>query len=262
MPIRAVVAVAILSAIPPFATARRPADQPPPLLVSAAASLTDAMGDVTHRYERSTGVRVTLNVGASSALARQVVSGAPVDVFLSADQAQMDVVARAGRLVPGTRFDLLLNQLVVVEPSDRAKPLATIRDLAAPGIRRIAAANPDAVPAGVYAKRYLESQQIWTAIQPKIVPTLDVRAALAAVDGGNVDAAFVYRTDAAVAKRATVVFRVAIADGPRITYPAAAIVDSPRIDAARRFLAYLRGPEAAAVFERLGFITVEAPRGR
>src|SRR6185437_1435868 len=127
--------------------------------------------------------------------------GAPVDVFVSADEAQMNLVARAGLVQPGTRVDLLSNQLVVVMPKPEAHPLGSARDLAAPAIHRLAMADPGAVPAGVYAKAYLESQGLWSAIQPKVVPTLDVRAALAAVDSGNVDAAFVYRTDAALSSR-------------------------------------------------------------
>jgi molybdate transport system substrate-binding protein len=227
----------------------------PAVLVSAAASLTDAMTTIAADYGRATGVTVQLNVGPSSGLARQIVNGAPVDVFLSADEAQMDVVERAHLVAPGTRVDLLSNQLVVIAPADGARPLASIRDLTKPAYRRIAAANPVAVPAGVYARRYLEAQHLWTAIEPKIVPTLDVRAALGAVDGGDVDAGFVYRTDAAMARHATIVWSIPIGDGPRITYPAAVISRAPNPDGARRLLAYLGGPQARAVFERFGFLT-------
>jgi molybdate transport system substrate-binding protein len=226
----------------------------PAVLVSAAASLTDAVTAIAAGYRQATGTAVELNVGPSSGLARQIVNGAPVDVFLSADEAQMDVVAHAGLVASGSRVDLLSNQLVVIAPADRARPLASIRDLAGASYRRIAAANPAAVPAGVYAREYLEAQHLWTAIQPKIVPTLDVRAALAAVDGGNVDAGFVYRTDAALARRSSIVFSVPVDEGPRITYPAAVMTRAPNPDGARRFLAYLRGPAARAVFARFGFL--------
>jgi molybdate transport system substrate-binding protein len=224
------------------------------VLVSAAASLTDAMTAIAKGYEQATGVHVTLNVGASSALARQITNGAPVDVFVSADEAQMNLVARAGLVQPGTRVDLLSNQLVVVMPKSEAHPLGSARDLAAPAIHRLAMADPGAVPAGVYAKAYLESQGLWSAIQPKVVPTLDVRAALAAVDSGNVDAAFVYRTDAALSSRSTIVFAVPRDRGPKIVYPAAVVKDAPHPEAARRFLAYLRGAEARARFEQFGFV--------
>ena len=100
------------------------------------------------------------------------------------------------------------------------------------------------MPAGVYARRYLESLGLWDRLAPKVVPTLDVRAALAAVDSGNADAAFVYRTDAAVAHRAVIVFRVPLSAGPRIVYPAALVANAPRGAAARAFLTYLQGPRS------------------
>jgi molybdate transport system substrate-binding protein len=223
------------------------------VLVSAAASLTDALTAVAADFERETGVQVTTNFGSSSRLARQIVNGAPVDVFLSADEAQMDVVQQAGFIVRGSRVDLLHNQLVVVMPQG-SRPLASPRDLAAASIRRIALADPAAVPAGVYARRYLESIGLWPAVAPKVVPMLDVRAALAAVDSGNVDAAFVYKTDASISRRSTVVFSVPLADGPRIAYPAAVIEDARHGDAARGFLTYLRGDAARRVFARYGFV--------
>ncbi|MDE3155864.1 MAG: molybdate ABC transporter substrate-binding protein [Acidobacteriota bacterium] len=225
-----------------------------PILVSAAASLTDALTAIAHQYESTTGDTVTLNFGPSSGLARQIVNGAPVDVFLSADEAQMDFVAKAGLLKAGTRVDLLANQLVVVMPAGRAHPLSSPRDLTAASFRRIALADPAAVPAGVYAREYLQALGLWTAIQPKVVPTLDVRAALAAVDSGNADAAFVYRTDAAIGHRAAIVFSIPVTEGPRIRYPAAVVSDAPHPAAAVAFLAFLRGPQARAVFEHYGFI--------
>ncbi len=252
----AIAAVAVLAPTSGPLHAARPAGQASTVLVSAAASLIDALTAVAREYERATGVTVTLNFGGSSTLARQIVNGAPVDVFLSADEAQMDVLERAHLVRARTRVDLLANQLVVVEPTDRARPIATIGELASAGLRRIAAANPDAVPAGVYARRYLEAHGLWAALQPRIVPTLDVRAALAAVDSGNVDAAFVYRTDAAIARHATVVFRVPVGEGPRITYPAAVMAEAPNLDGAARFLGYVQSPAAAAIFERFGFLVV------
>jgi molybdate transport system substrate-binding protein len=212
------------------------------------------MTAIAHQYEQSTGTTITLNFGASSALARQITGGAPVDLFLSADEAQMDLVARAGLLDPGSRLDLLSNQLVVIMPKRTAHKLGSIEDLTTEAFKRIATADPSAVPAGVYTRRYLESQQLWTALAPKIVPTLDVRAALAASDSGNVDAAFVYRTDAALSKQSTIVFAVPRAQGPTITYPAALVKGGSHLETARRFLHYLRGSAAQAVFERFGFV--------
>jgi molybdate transport system substrate-binding protein len=227
-------------------------------LVSAAASLTDALSAAARQYEQDTGTRLALNFGPSSGLARQIRNGAPVDLFISADEAQMDAVAAAGLLDPATRVDLLHNALVIVMPSDRAHALGSARDLADAAIRRIALADPDAVPAGVYARRYLESLGLWTPLASRLVPTSDVRAALAAIDSGNADAAFVYRTDAAIAKRAVVVFRVPPAEGPRIVYPAAIVRTARHAAGARALLAYLQGPAARAIFDRFGFVTAHA----
>jgi molybdate transport system substrate-binding protein len=225
-PVRALAAGVMLAGLAAAPLAARPAAArhapDGELLVSAAASLTNALTEIARQYERARGGRVVLNVGSSSGLARQIVNGAPVDVFLSADEAQMDAVAAAGLLDNASRADLLSNQLVIVVPAGRT-PFASPRDLTAASIRHVALADPAAVPAGVYAKAYLESLGLWTALQPKVVPTLDVRAALAAVDSGNADAAFVYRTDAAIAHRTSIAFAVPVAAGPRIVYPAAAL---------------------------------------
>ena len=138
----------------------------------------------------------------------------------------MDVVARAGLIADGTRIDLLTNQLAVIVPDDRPRTLSGIRDLLDPSIKRIALGDPAAVPAGVYAKQYLEKEGIWGDLESRVVPTGSVRAALAAVETGAADAAIVYRTDALVAKRAKVAWLVPVDRGPRIIYPAAVIARS------------------------------------
>lgn len=250
----------VLAVLLVTSTARVPAAGPTrdeAVLVSAAASLTDAVTAIAREFERTTGTHVVLNVGSSSGLARQILHGAPVDVFVSADERQMDSIAQAGLLDTASRVDLLSNQLVVVRPAG-AKPMTSPRELIDASVRTIALANPDAVPAGVYAKQYLQSVGVWDAVASKVVPTLDVRAALAAVDAGNADAAFVYRTDAGVARRAVTVFRVALADGPAITYPAAMIRNAPHAAGARAWLAYLSGPSARAIFARYGFLPADA----
>lgn len=231
------------------------------LLVSAAASLTDSLTAIGREYERTTGTHVALNFGPSSGLARQIIAGAPADVFVSADEAQMDTIAKADLVDPGTRVDLLSNQLVIVRRPDGPQ-IVSPTDLRAASVRHIALADPAGVPAGVYAKRYLESLGLWSGIESKVVPTVDVRAALAAVDSGNADAAFVYRTDAVIAHRAVIGFRVPLAEGPRILYPAAVVTHAPHAAAARAFLRYLNGPLARGIFERAGFIVMGESPGK
>lgn len=233
------------------AGAGRPASGtgPPEILVAAAVSLTEAISEVARRFEeREPGTRVTLNLAASNVLARQAAAGARIDVFVSADQAQMDVVRRAGLVVRSV--DLLGNELVVVVPSDSAVRVESPRDLQRSEIARIAVGDPAAVPAGVYARAYFERAGLWASLQPKLVPSASVRAALAAVESGNVDAAIVYRTDAGAARRARVAYRVSGPDAPRIVYPAALLSSA---DGAVRFFAFLQSAAAAAIFERHGF---------
>ena len=225
------------------------------VLVSAAASLTDVLQQIAKVYESRSGDRLVLNFGASNTLARQIAAGAPVDVFISADEAQMDVVV--GDVVPRTRVDLLSNQLAIAVPDDRPRTFTSARQLAEASIRRIALGDPAAVPAGVYAKEYLQKIGIWTLVEPKIVPSGSVRLALAAVENGAADAALVYRTDVATARRARLAFVVPAAEGPKIVYPAAVIRTGANLEGARRLLAFLQTPEAAATFTRAGFLTLK-----
>ena len=232
-----------------------PAGQAPaakPITVSAAVSLTDALGVVAEAYSR-TGRGVRFNFGASNVLARQIVAGAPVDLFISADEAQMDVVAAAGLLKEGSRVPLLRNQLAVAVPSDRPRTLRSIREIADPVFKRIAIGDPAAVPAGVYAKAYLQKEGLWAALEARIVPTGSVRAALAAVESGAADAAIVYRTDVRVSAKATVAWTVPADAGPRIVYPGAIIRTTAVADEAQRFLDFLRTDAAVRIFERFGF---------
>jgi molybdate transport system substrate-binding protein len=235
------------------APARQHVPERPAITVSAAVSLTDSLTAAAEEYARGGGGTIRFNFGASNVLARQIVNGAPVDLFISADAAQMDVVARAGLLADQSRVDLLTNQLAVVVPNDRRRTFASIRDLAGPAYRRIAIGDPEAVPAGVYAKQYLVHEGLWTSIEPRVVPSASVRAALVAVESGAVDAAIVYRTDARIATRASVTWVVPADRGPRIVYPAAIVRTSTEPAESRRFIDFLRSAAAARVFERFGF---------
>jgi molybdate transport system substrate-binding protein len=223
-----------------------------PITVSAAVSLTDALSAAAEAYSR-TGAGVRFNFAASNVLARQIVSGAPVDVFISADEAQMDVVAAAGLLKVGSRVPLLHNQLAIAVPSDRPRTFKSVREIAGPEFTRIAIGDPAAVPAGVYAKAYLQKEGLWPAVESRIVPTGSVRAALAAVESGAADAAIVYRTDVRVSAKATVAWTVSAAAGPRIVYPGAIIRTTTAADEAQRFLDFLRSDTAVRIFERFGF---------
>ncbi len=227
------------------------------LTVHAAASLTDAMKELAPVYEKQSGDKLLFNFGASSQLARQIKEGAPADVFFSADAAQMDNLDQAGLLAPGTRENLLGNTLVIVVPADSALKITVAADLVKPEIKKLAVAEPNSVPVGVYTKAYLTKLGLWEKVLPKVVPTENVRASLAAVESGNVEAGTVYKTDALISKKVKVAFEVPAAEGPKIIYPLAALKDSKNPDAARGLLKFLGGGEARAVFARYGFTVLK-----
>jgi molybdate transport system substrate-binding protein len=223
-----------------------------PITVSAAVSLTEALTAVAEAYGR-TGGHVRFNFAASNVLARQIVNGAPVDVFISADEAQMDVVAAAGLVKDGSRVDVLRNLLAVALPNDRAHTFKNIKEIADPAFKRIAIGDPAGVPVGVYAKQYLEKEGLWDAVQARVVPTGSARAALAAVESGAADAAIVYRTDVRLSLHATVAWVMPIDRGPRILYPAAMIRTTTVPSESKRFLDFVRGDVATRIFQRFGF---------
>jgi molybdate transport system substrate-binding protein len=224
------------------------------ILVQAAASLADVLEPMGKAFTARSGHVVRFNFGASSDLGRQLRAGAPGDVFFSADREQMDQVERAGRVRAADRMDLLSNTLVVVVPAAAASAVRKPDDLLT--VKRLALADPEAVPAGVYARRWLESRGLWDRLRDRVVPTLNVRAALAAVESENAEAAIVYRTDAAISRRARVAFEVPRGQGPPIVYVVAPLTGAP--PAARAFVAHLQSAAARAVFEKYGFLTLAA----
>lgn len=224
------------------------------ILVSAAASLADAMREISAAFEKDTGHRVRLNLAGSNTLAAQISRGAPVDLFFSADESRMDLLERKGLLVAGSRRSLLSNALVIIVPRSAGDTIAGPADLARSTIRRLAIADPEAVPGGIYSKKMLEHAGIWDAVAHKVIPTDDVRACLAAVASGAADAGIVYRTDAKTSTAVTIAWEVPPDRSPTISYPVALVTNGRSPAAARALLEYLVSPEAGSVFERWGFI--------
>ena len=225
--------------------------------VFAAASLTDALKQIAADYEKSPGDKIVFNFAASGTLARQIEAGAPADIFISADESRMDALAAKNLLIAGSRRNLLGNSLVIVTATENAT-IHSPADLTNAVVRRIALGDAKIVPAGTYAKIYLEKFGLWPALETKVIPCENVRAVLAAVESGNVDAGFVYKTDAAISKSVKVAFAVPAADAPKILYPLALVKDAPQPGAAKKFLGFLAGQEAGEVFTRFGFIVLPA----
>lgn len=222
------------------------------LQVYAAASLSEALEESGRAFEAASGHKLLFNLGASSDLARQIQAGAPADVFFSADTAQMDRLEQAGLVRPAERVELLSNTLVVIVPSSATSAPASATDLLS--LRRLALADPQAVPAGVYARKWLESQGLWGKLAERVVPALNVRAALQAVELQNADAGIVYRTDARLSQKVRVAFEVPAPQGPHIAYALAPLGKAS--PAAADFVRHLRAAESARIFERYGFVVL------
>jgi len=222
--------------------------------VFAAASLTDSLKEIAPAYEKQSGDKIIFNFGASSTLARQIEEGAPADIFISADEAKMDGLEKKGLILKETRKSRLSNLLVIVVAAERGAVIRSAEDLATDKVKRLAVAEPKTVPAGIYAKEYLQKQNLWSAVEAKIIPTENVRAALAAVEAGNVEAGIVYKTDAALSKKVKVAYEVPAKDNPAISYPMAVVKEAKQPEAAKIFLQYLNSDAAAQVFSRFGFI--------
>ena len=224
------------------------------LTVSAAASLSNAFRDLGPVFEaQRPGTTVVFNFAASDALLAQIAKGAPADVFASADQEAMDRADAQKLLVAGTRRNFVANALVMIVPADSTLGLATMADLNRPAVKRVAIGNPAGVPVGRYTKGTLEAAKLWGVVEPKTVMAQSVRQALDYVARGEVEAGFVYSTDALILKDKV---RVAatIPTGTPITYPIAAVAGSPNPDAARKFVDFVASPAAQAVLARYGFV--------
>ncbi len=223
------------------------------LTVSAAASLGNAFKEIAPAFEaRHPGTRVLLNVGASDALLAQIAKGAPVDVFASADQETMDRAEAQKAVLTGTRRDFVANSLVLVVPATGAVSLKALTDLQLPAVQRVALGKPEGVPAGRYAKGALEAARLWPAVAPKAVYASNVRQALDYVARAEVDAGFVYATDAAVQQEKVRVVAVVPTVSP-IRYPVAAVAGGSNAEGARQFIDYLLSPAGQAVLARHGF---------
>jgi molybdate transport system substrate-binding protein len=223
------------------------------LTVSAAASLTDAFKELAPMFEaQHPDTRVLLNFGASGALLQQIAKGAPVDVFASADQETMDRAQAQSLVRSGERRNFASNTLVVVVPAQAKAAPKVLAELGGSGYARIAIGLPASVPVGRYTQGALQKAGLWSAIEPKTIGTQNVRQALDYVARGEVDAAFVYATDAALMPGKVKVALTVPTDTP-ILYPIAPIASAPGTAAAQKFVAFVLSPPAQAVLAKFGF---------
>ena len=230
------------------------AQQKKEITVSAAASLRDAFVELGAVYEKQTGVKPNFNFAASGVLQQQIETGAPVDVFASAGQQQMDAVQKKGLLLDETRQDFTGNSLVLIVPANSKLGIKSFQDIAEDKVGRIAIGNPKTVPAGQYAQDSLTAMKLWDKLQPRFIPAENVRQVLDYVSRDEVDAGFVYSSDAAVAEgKIRVVARAPKETHEPITYPIAVLKDSGDKDAAVKFVELTQSKTGKDILEKYGF---------
>jgi molybdate transport system substrate-binding protein len=239
-----------------FLFAWDPAVQAQNVTVFAAASLKDALDEIDAIQQKRAGQKAAISYAASSALARQIESGAPADIFISADLDWMDYIDKRNLVKAKSRVNLLRNELVLIAPADSKASLTIAPNfpLAAQlGDRRLAMADPDSVPAGKYGKAALEHLGVWKSVANKVARAENVRAALLFVARGEAPFGIVYRTDAAAEKNVRIAGAFPADSHPPIVYPAA-LLTTGRSPAADRYFSTLKSAEAMNVFRKHGFI--------
>lgn len=236
-------------------------NRPPELVVFAAASLRDVAGEIADELEDRRSVEIVFNFAGSNTLAQQIDAGPGADVFLSADEQWVDFLENEGRLVPGSRRRLLSNRLVLIAHRDAAIDIDAPTDLVDATFRFLAVAEPEAVPAGRYARAALERRTVggvslWHRLADRVAPALDVRGALALVESDREILGIVYRTDALTSEQVRIVYEFPPIDERPISYWGALVADGHALEAGAIFLDFLQSPEAAVLIERHGFVPI------
>lgn len=240
----------------PEATATPEATEAPvELTIAAAASLTDVTAEISQIYKiAAPNVTLTFTYGASGALQTQIEDGAPVDIFMSAAQKQMDALEEKTLLLDSSRANLLENKVVLIVPKDSALGLTSFDDLAKKDVKLVAMGDPASVPAGQYGEELLTNLGIKDAVEAKANFGTDVRQVLTWVESGEVDAGIVYATDAATSDKVTVVCESPADSVKKIIYPVAILKASQYAQQAQSFIDFLKTDECVALFEKYGFI--------
>lgn len=223
------------------------------IVVLAAASLTEVLGEIGAGFEESAGIHVSFSYGGSDTLAGQVRKGAPADAVIFAGAGPLDGLEAAGLTRAGSRRDVAANRLVVIFRAGSGVKLSSLDELATRHSGKVAIADPQLAPAGRYARSALETAGIWEQLESRVIPGLDVRNAAAAVTAGNAQFGIVYETDAAAVEGVEVALVVPSGLYPPIVYPAAVVGASKRPTAAAAFLEYLGAADARTAFARHGF---------
>lgn len=239
-------------------TVNAPSEEKAEIIVSAAASLKDAAEEIETAFSKENPmIAVIYNFGSSGNLSQQIQQGAPVDVFLTASKKDMDTISEKAMIDEDTRRDFASNELVVVTGKTTDVKLSTLKDISHLDVNHIVLGDPQAVPAGRYAKESLENIGVWSGIEDKIVYVSDVRQVLTQVETGNADLGFVYNTDAIQSKDVKILMKVDAGLHEQIIYPGAMIKASKNEEAAKLYLDFLSSEEGKSILSSYGFITNE-----
>lgn len=221
--------------------------------ISAAASLQDALEEITYTYEEEKDVKFNLNFGGSGALQTQIEEGAKADIFISAAQKQMKALVEGGLIEEENVSDLLINDVVLIVQKDDENKVTKIEDLANEEVTLVALGEPESVPVGQYSQEILDYYEIADLVNEKATYGSDVRQVLNWVASGEVDAGFVYRTDAMIEEGVEIIEAAPEGSHKPVIYPAAILKDAENKELANDFLEYLKSDEALVVFENYGF---------
>jgi molybdate transport system substrate-binding protein len=224
------------------------------IVVGAAISLREAFNELGGVFQRRTGTKVVFSFGASGELERQIEAGAPLDVFASAAEKEMDELQAKNLIDRATRADFARNSLVLVIPRDSKLQVRSFFDLEQPGMKKIAIGDPKVVPAGQYAQQMLRNLQLWSKVESRLILAENVRQVLDYVSREEVDAGIVYATDVPVAHgKVSVALRAPDTSYGLILYPLAVVRDSSNAQAARRFVGLVSSSEGIQILEKYGF---------
>lgn len=229
--------------------------EPTELMISAAASLTDALNEMKQVYEKEhKTVDLLFNFGGSGKLATQIEQGAPTDLFLSADQKSMDNLQKKSLVKADSRVNFTGNKIVLVAEKNNGISITSIKDIEPNTLSQIAIGEPESVPAGKYAKEALESLGKWNEVQDKLVFAKDVRQVLTYVESGNADIGFVYSSDANASDKVKVLAEADTSIHTPIVYPAAIVADSKNQTEAQQFIDFLHSDVGQSILEKYGFV--------
>lgn len=223
------------------------------LMVSAAISLTDALEEIQALYEEESNVELSFNLGGSGSLAQQIQQGAPVDVFISANQEWMDTLEDADLVIDATREDITGNKLVLITGKDSSIDYESIDDISVEDVEQIAIGNPESVPAGMYSEQLLNKLDMWDSLKDKLILAKDVRQVLTYVETGNVDIGFIYESDALTSDGIQVLATAEDDSHDPIIYPAAVLKDTKHEKEASDFVTFMASDEAQEILMKHGF---------